>query len=459
MKNTRKRSKFLYLFLLGSLAGLIYFTYEFCINSSRWALQPFNKHLSNQATDGGKIIDRNGVILAQTKGGKRLYAENSDIRKALLHIVGDGSALISTSVQCRYVQEIFGYSLLTGLGAPEPLNKNKDIKLTLDGEVCGIVSNAFKGKKGAAIAYNYLTGEIICSVSLPTYDVYNKPDLSKDDGTYEGVYINRALSASFVPGSIFKLFTTAAMLNNKADAEKRIFECRKIKIYDGEKVTCMKSHGKINLQTGLCKSCDIVFGDIAVELGKETMLREIEKFGFNKEIKIDGISLSLSKYDLKNATKADLAWSGIGQYTDLVNPMHILMVMGAFANGGNPIKPFFIREICLSQGDTIFVNSPSTYGEMVKTCVSDKIKAMMRNNTKNQYGDSMFPGMRICSKTGTGEVGEGKEPIGWMVGFSEDKKFPIAFVVLVENGGFGIKSAGPIASLMMKTIKAKFTIR
>ncbi len=440
--------------------GLTYFIYEFSINSSYWVFQPFNKHLSSQMTDGGKIIDKNGVILVQTKNGKRVYAENPDIRKAILHTVGDGSTLISTSIQCRYVQEILGYNLITGFGAPEPLNRNKDIKLTLDGEVCAKVSNAFKGKKGTAIAYNYLTGELICSVSLPTYDVYSKPVFTEDnDGIYEGVYINRALSASFVPGSIFKLFTTAAMLNSRNDSENITFECNKIKIYEGEKVTCMKNHGRINLQTGLCKSCDIVFGDIAVELGKDIMLKEIEKFGFNKEIKVDGISLSRSKYDLEGATKADLAWSGIGQYKDLVNPMHMLMVMGAFANGGTPVKPFFIKEIRLSRGDTIFINSPSVYGEMVKKDVSDKIKAMMRNNTKNQYGDSMFPGMKICAKTGTGEVGEGKEPNGWIVGFSEDRKFPIAFVVLVENGGFGIKSAGPIASFMLKTIKANSTIK
>lgn len=458
MKNTRKRSRFIYLILFGSLAGLGYFTYEFFKNAGYWALQPFNKHLSERSSDGGKIIDKNGYILAQTKNGKRIYADNPDIRKAMLHIVGDGSVLISTSIQSRYVQELFGYSLITGLGAPELLSKNKDIKLTLDSEICSTVSKAFNGRKGAAIAYNYLTGEVICSVSLPTYDVYNKPDLTKDkNGTYEGVYINRVLSSSFVPGSIFKLFTTAAMLNNIKNPEIKLFECKKVKLYDGEKVTCMASHGKINLQTGLSKSCDIVFGDIAVELGQDLMKTEIEKFGFNREIKIDGMSLSKSKYNLDGASKADLAWSGIGQYKDLVNPTHMLMVMGAFANGGKPVKPFFIKEILLRQGIPIFLNSPTTYEEMVGIAVSEKIRVMMRNTMKNQYGDSMFPGMKICAKTGTGEVGEGEAPHGWMVGFSEDKKFPFAFVVVVENSGFGIKTAGPIASVMMKAIKLKFS--
>ena len=460
MKNTKKRAIFIYIILLGCLLGLAYFTYEFIVNAGFWAMQPFNKHLSSDSIDGGKIIDRNGIILAETKNGKRKYAENSEVRKAMLHFVGDGTYLIPTSVQSRYIQEIFGYSLVTGLSAPKPLNSSKNIKLTLDSSICSTVSKAFKGKKGAAIAYNYLTGEIICSVSLPTYDVYDRPDLAKDEnGAFEGVYINRALSSSFVPGSIFKIFTAAAMLNNVENPESKIFKCEKVKIYDGEKVTCMEKHGKIDLQTGLCKSCDIVFGDIAVELGKEVMKREIEKFGFNKKIKIDGISLSLSKYDIDGASSADLAWSGIVQYKDLVNPMHMLMVMGAFANTGTPIKPFFIKEICSENGLPAFVNTPISFGKMVDIHTSEKIKTMMRNTMKNQYGDSMFPGMKICAKTGTGEVGENKAPHGWMVGFSEDKKFPFAFVVLVENSGFGIKTAGPIASTMMKEIKSKFTIK
>lgn len=452
MNSIRKRSIIIYLILFAGLFGMFFLLYEFYLEGRYWALQPFNRHLSGDLMDGGKIIDRNGVILAETEKGKRKYSKNADVRKALLHTVGDGSVLIPTSIQSKFAHEIFGYNLITGLGAVKVLNCKKDIKVTLDSQVCSVTSKAFGNKKGTAIAYNYLTGEIICCVSLPTYDVYNRPNLDFDyKKEYEGVYINRALSSSFVPGSIFKLFTASAMLNRTSDTD-RLFKCEKIKLYDGEKVVCMSNHGKINLQTGLCKSCDIVFGDIAVELGKEVMKSEIEKFGFNKQISIDGINLAQSNYDLTNASKADLAWSGIGQYKNLVNPMHMLMIMGAFANGGSPVTPTFIKEISSGSGITVFINSPSIYGKMVDETVAEKIKNMMRNTMKNQYGDSMFPGMKMCAKTGTGEVG-GDEAHGWMVGFSEDKSFPIAFVVLAENSGFGIKTAGAIASVMMKEIR------
>ena len=75
---------------------------------------------------------------------------------------------------------------------------------------------------------------------------------------------------------------------------------------------------------------------------------------------------------------------------------------------------------------------------------------MMRYNVEKNYGNSMFPGLNVCSKTGTAEVGENKKPHGWMVGFSANEDTPLAFTVVVENSGYGSKTAGPIASSIMK---------
>ena len=73
----------------------------------------------------------------------------------------------------------------------------------------------------------------------------------------------------------------------------------------------------------------------------------------------------------------------------------------------------------------------------------------MRYTVKNNYSDSMFPGLNVCAKTGTAEVGGNKKPNAWMVGFSINEKTPLAFVVIVEDAGFGIKEAGPIAKIIM----------
>ena len=438
--------------------GICFFVYEFITNARFWAMQPINKHLSEGRMQGGRILDRNGVILAQTENGKRIYNERKEVRQAMLHVVGDGSVLIPTSVQSRYSTELFGYSMITGFGAPKSLSISRDITLTLDSNICSKALKEFGDKKGAALVYNYITGELIVLATSPSYDPLNKPDLNKDNnGRYDGVYINRALSASYTPGSIFKIITTAAALEYMPDARKRIFDCQKVKEVEGGRIVCMSRHGKIDLQQSLAKSCDITFSDIAIELGSDKMIKKSESMGFNRNYLVDGVNLSVSRYDKDIKTEDELGWSGVGQHKNTVNPAHMLMIMGAIANGGVPTVPYMVKSI---SSDTILpseVHSGKQGERMLSLEDSDIIREMMRYTMKNQYKDSMFPGLQMCAKTGTAEVGEGKEPHGWMVGFSYDKNFPIAFVVIVENSGFGIKTAGPIASAVIKEVKNEFS--
>ena len=447
----------LYIIIFAFFAGIGFFIYEFMTEAPTWAFSPVNRHLAENSVSGGKIVDINDRILVQNVNGKRVYNEDENIRKAVLHTVGDGSTLIPTSIQSRYSKELFGYNPITGFGAPKIFNMNKNIKLTIDSNVCSDVSKGFKDYKGAAVAYNYLTGDVLCMVSLPTYDVYKRPSAEElQDERYEGVYINRAISSSFTPGSIFKIFTTAAGLDLISDIESRIFNCEKVKIVDGEKVTCMSKHGNINLKNALSKSCDIVFSDIGIELGKEKMKAKMEEFGFNRPQYFEDVEIARSEYDVSDASQADLGWSAIGQYKDKVNPFYMMKVMGAIANGGVPVEPKIIKNVSSGTSFSSGLLKKSQSNKLMNRATADKLKEMMRYTMKNQYGDNLFGGIPMCAKTGTAEVGEGKAPHGWMVGFSYDKNFPVAFAVVVEHGDFGIKSAGPIAAIMVKDLNGGF---
>lgn len=443
----------LYAIVIAFFAGIAFYIYEYVNESSAWAFSSVNRHLSDGSMSGGKIFDKNDEILAQTLNGKRVYHDNADVRKAMLHIVGDGSALIPTSIQSRYSTELFGYNFVTGFGAPEYFSANQDIKLTMDSKICAAVAKSFNDKKGTALAYDYRTGELICMVSSPSYDVCDRPDWSRyNSGEYDGVYINRALSSAYTPGSIFKVFTTIAGLDYISDIQSRNFNCEKVKVINGEKVTCMQKHGKLNLANALAKSCDIAFSDIAIELGKAKMTDKLETLGFNMPQYFEGIQLALSRYDVSEASAADLGWSGIGQYTDLVNPMHVLKIMGAIANGGVSVEPFMVRSISVNGSNIVRKTSKLSSNFLISKNTADAVKEMMRFTMKNHYNDSVFGNIPMCAKTGTAEVGGDNPPHGWMVGFSYDENFPIAFAVIVENGDFGIKSAGPIAGLMIKEI-------
>lgn len=87
--------------------------------------------------------------------------------------------------------------------------------------------------------------------------------------------------------------------------------------------------------------------------------------------------------------------------------------------------------------------------QLVQADTAAKLKEAMRYNVTSEYGDNLFPNMAVCAKTGTAEVGGGKEPNAWMVGFSSNEQTPYAFAVVVENGASGIRAAGGVASAMM----------
>ena len=69
----------------------------------------------------------------------------------------------------------------------------------------------------------------------------------------------------------------------------------------------------------------------------------------------------------------------------------------------------------------------------------------MRYTITGYYGDDLFGDLKVCAKTGTAEIGNGKDPNAWMVGYSQDEDCPLAFACVVEDSGFGIEYAGPVA--------------
>lgn len=453
MKTTGTRSLILFLLTGGFLVGLVIFLASLVMEGGNWAFQPYNKHLAGggQLSYAGDVLDRNGTILAQSKDGERLYNDDEMVRRATLHAVGDTMGYISTGVQYSYRSELAGYNIFTGLATPTGKTTGNDIRLTLDSNLSKVTLQAFGNQKGAAILYNYRTGEVLCMVSSPTFDPGNVPaDLNTDtSGKYEGVYLNRALSASYTPGSIFKIVTSAAAIENIPDLESRIFDCPGEITVNGNKVTCLSRHGKIHFQDGLAKSCNIVFAELAMELGKEKMTAEAASMGFNRSFDLDGIPTSKSQYDVSEAQENDLAWSGVGQYTDLTNPYHMMLLMGAIANEGTPVKPYLIESITTHFGLVTKAGRTQKDSQLLQADTAAKLKEVMRYNVTSEYGDNMFPDMEVCAKTGTAEVGGGKKPNAWMVGFSSNDRTPYAFAVVVENGNSGIGAAGGVASAMM----------
>lgn len=449
MKKALNRSIMIWIIAFAFFIGLGYFTVTLIINSSTWAQKPMNAHLSATGlAQAGTIYDRNGYILAQSVDGERYYNDDYSIRAAMLHTVGDDSTNISTAVQSIYRTGLTGYNFILGLGLPDSFRSSSDITLTLDANACAAAYNAMasNGYKGACIVYNYKTGEVICDVSTPSYDPYDPVEIVEGDDTYNGVYLDNVISSAYPPGSTFKLITAAAALENIDGAEDRCLYCEGSAIIGGEYVTCVEPHGEIDMKTAMAESCNIYFAQLAAELGADTMTEYAEMFGFNQDFDFEGITLAQSSYDVSEADTAALAWSGVGQYTDMANPMHMAMVCSAIANGGTPTMPYMIEDVSsFFNFNNILAGSSGTVGSrMIQSSTADKLAEMMRYTVSDHYGDSMFGGLTVAAKTGTAEVSDGAED-GWIIGYVTDEDCPLAFAVCIEHGGFGISSAGPVA--------------
>lgn len=464
MKSISRRALSLYLIIILFLAGCGLLYFNLVTNANDWAMNRANKHLYSDGalSTAGDILDVDGNVLVTTENGKRIYNSSRYIRMAVLHTVGDSSGYIANGIQTVFKDELTGYTLLDGVYNLKRYGKGNDITLTLNSKVCETAYKALGNKKGTVGVMNYKTGEIICIVSTPSYDIENKPaDINNDTtGKYEGIYMNRFFSGVYTPGSTFKVLTAICAVENIPDIYERTFECKgKILIGEGY-VICNGTHGKIGFEKALNKSCNCAFAQIAEELGGQKLMATAERMGFNTNLpNVSGkIHCAKSRLNLTESSALDIGWAGIGQYTTLINPCHMLTIMSAIANGGTAQSPYLVKKITSPDRKTIFAAETSVLGEYLNAEVAQKTDEMLRSNVKNQYGDSYFPQMSFCGKTGTAEVSDDKstKPNALFVGYSQLDEMPFAIIVVVEDTTTSITSAVPIASKVMKTVKSEY---
>lgn len=457
MKTLSRRAWVLYLLAIAFIVGTCILFYTFYTNADSWAMKKANRHIysSGTLTTAGAVYDETGAVLAQTVDGKRTYNKDKDIRISTLHILGDSQGYISTGVQTSYKDVLTGYNFVDGIYDLKKYGKGSDITLTINAELNKAAYEALGNNKGTVGVYNYKTGELLCVVSKPSYDIMNKPTESINNdktGAYDGVYLNRFFSGVYTPGSTFKVITSACAIDNIPDIDSQTFKCTGEYKVDGSSVKCLSKHGTIGFEKALNQSCNSAFAQIAIQLGAENLTNTVNSLGFGQTYKIGNIRLAKSSFDLTNASELDIGWAGIGQYTTRVNPCHMLMIVGAIANDGTSPMPYFIKSITSPTG-SVKTTQTSYLQPYFSESTAAKLNDMLRSDVVNYYGDGKFSGLKMCGKTGTAEVStdeNGLDPHAWFIGYSQREDLPLAIVVVVENGGGGSSVAIPVASKTMK---------
>ncbi len=443
MNKLEKRALMCILFIFFLVGGMGYFTYKLIKDGGAWVSYPANDHVyTNGKMTKGTIYDRNGELLVQnTESGIPEFNESSSLRRANLHVTGDAGNNIGTGANTAFGGILVGYDLINGVYSRE--NQGEEINLTVDAYGNLAAYEALGSRSGTVLVYNYKTGEILVSVSTPTFD----PKYPDEEEIKEGAYLNKGLSSAVVPGSIFKVVTATAAIETIPTIEEFEYTCTGELSYGGDdKVTCPSVHGTVDFDEALAKSCNGAFAILSEEIGADTLEDYTEKAGLTDSYSIDGIKTKEGSFEFPDEG-LNLAWAGIGQYNDLVNPLSMMVYMGAIANGGEAVVP----KILLSTGEEKKLNDKIDTVDMIESSTANRLDIMLKNDVES-YGTWNFPGLNVAGKTGSAEVEEDELANAWFAGYLDDPEHPYAFIVLVERGGTGGGVAIPVANEVLQSL-------
>lgn len=452
MHRVTNRTWIVVLFILILVFGMGFFLVEYTLESGQWVSFTGSPHVYNKSNLGyGTVYDRSGRLLLDTTAD-RAYSDDLSIRRATVHWLGDRQGNIHAAALASYAGHMAGFDKLNGIYAAD--GQQGQAELTLSSQVQAVAQEVLGDRKGTIAVMNYKTGELLCAVTSPNFDPDAPPDISQDtSGAYEGLYLNRFLQSTYPPGSIFKLVTTAAALDCVPGILDMTFTCTGRYEYEiGSDVTCEGAHGVKTLKTALASSCNCCFAQITALVGKENMEKYVAKFGVAESVSFDGVTTAAGNYDISEAIPVELAWSGIGQYTNLINPCTYLRFVGAIANGGLEVEPYLVSKVTVGE-ETTYRAETKQSDRILSREIAQTLQSYMRNNVETVYGAGNFPGLQVCGKSGTSQLGGGKASNAMFAGFIAEEQYPLAFICVVEGGGYGSSTCVPILSKVIAACK------
>lgn len=370
----------------------------------------------------------------------------------------DGGSELEVDAQGRVLKTI---------GYKEPV-PGANIYLTIDRRIQEIASQAMEGKKGAVIVMNPENGEILAMVSKPSYplEIFDKINLQewKDLQNHKSSpFQNRAISAKYPPGSVFKIITAIAALENNLVNEKETFECKGTYKVGNRVFRCWerKGHGKICLLKGIAHSCDVVFYELGKRAGASLLKKFSYKFGLGN---ITGIDLPGEVKGLvpdrrwKRIHFRENRWflgdtinMSIGQGFLQTTPLQIAVMTSIVANGGYRVKPHLLKKI-EKNGEEKYISF-----KKLKIDLKEKNLKILKEGMKLavEEGTGRFckiPFLKIAGKTGTADDPPKKKPHAWFVGFAPYENPQYCVAVVVEEGGKGGEVAAPVAREIFEKI-------
>lgn len=371
-----------------------------------------------------------------------------------------------------------------------PPESGKNIVTTIDIDLQKYAEELLQNKAGSVVAIDPRTGGILCMVTAPGFDP-NLLSIGNNRGAaFDSLrnnpnkpFINRATSAQYPPGSLFKSVVALIALQEKVLDPNRTIYCNGAYMFKGTAYTGCHGHPTcFNVASAIQHSCNSYFVTVFREVidqyggnspreGLATFNSYLDKFGLGRRLGIDfptekrGNYLRLS--DIDKLYKDEQAWYsiwlrslGIGQGELLMTNIQMANLAAIIANKGYYLQPHLVDKITDSEGKTIEKNEfKRNYVGVDSSHFKPIIEGMHGAVTSGTATAAYIWDLPICGKTGTAENNQGnKKDHSIFFAFAPKEKPEIAIVVYVENAGFGGTYAVPIASLLIeKHLKGKIS--
>ncbi|MDP9806328.1 peptidoglycan glycosyltransferase [Trueperella bonasi] len=343
------------------------------------------------------------------------------------------------------------------------------VELTIDPAVQQAAWDALGDRRGGVVAIEPETGRILALVSKPAYDpnLIASHDATVAREAYQNYLaaesqplLNRAIGDNlYAPGSVFKIITTAAMIENGDLTAESMVEAPYTysppgtthEIYNPLQRQCGDGSGKVPLRTAFVESCNTAFAIGGLEVGDEEMIAMSEKFGFHQELTIP-LPVRPSRFP-EPQDEAELAMAAFGQRDVLTSPLQMAMVAAAVANDGTLMSPYLVERTLTADLAVISTTSPSTLSTPISEKTAGELESMMIdvvNQGTGAYAASSF--VQVAGKTGSAQIADGVSPHAWFAGYDASDSPQVAVGVFVENGGDGGQVAGPIARAVIEAV-------
>lgn len=443
------------------LGSIIYLTYFYIVEAETVRNHPSNRrgYIEEAQIKRGDIYDRNGELLATSKGEPGHYHREYSYPILYSHIIGySHPSLGKSGLEASYNDFLLNKNGNRAIVKISNWLSNKkqggnSLILTIDTQVQSKARELLEenAERGSIVVMNPKTGEVYAMASLPDF---NATSVAEDWNSLQknkaGALLNRSINGRYPPGSTFKVITAASILNGDLNQN---YDDEGIQTIDGRDFKNAEGavYGNVDLQDAMTHSINTYFVSKGAKLGKEKLGGTADQFYFNKKIPFD-LPVSPSVFDYKkNIPKTTLAASAIGQGDVLVTPLHMAMVAGAVANDGKMMEPILVKEVEDPKGKSIRIHEPKILQQSTSEETAKKLNEYMISVVENGTGKrAAMRRTKVVGKTGTAENASG-ENHAWFIGYAPANDPQVAVAVIVEQAG---RSGGIIAAPMARDIIA-----